>query len=410
MNASGERNVLIVQSGGCTPVMNRSLVALVRELFDDRPVGEVYGAIRGFDGILNDAFLDLRRQPRSAWRRIANTPGAALGSGRRNLRAEDMPRVLDILGKHKVGYLFAIGGNDSAESAHRITMGAKVAGHPVVVIHAPKTIDNDLLATDHSPGYGSAARFVALATMGAGRDAEAMGKASPITVLEVMGRDAGWLAASAALGKKDEMDAPHFICLPEVPIDEGLPLTRIEDAYKRWGFAVAVTAENARGRCGPLGGQQSPFYTDDFGHEYFEGPGRYLAQLVGKELNVRVRFEKPGTIQRSSMACLSQTDGREASLVGQAAVRYALDGYSDSMVTLVRQPDAEYECKTGLAPLEEIAGKVKVLPAEFIDRSAGLVAQAYLRYARPLIGDPLPEYGRLVGSARYPQERARYCA
>ena len=229
-----------------------------------------------------------------------------------------------------------------------------------------------------------------------------MGESSPVTILEVMGRDAGWLAASSALGKRDEIDAPHYICVPEVPLDEGRFLGCIEEAYRRWGFAFAVTAENAKGPSGPVGGQEEPFYIDDFGHRYFEGPARYLARLVGRELKVRVRFEKPGTIQRSMMACVSRTDAQEASLVGRAAVGYALEGHSDSMVTLVRQPDAKYECYAGLAPLNVIAGKVKPLPQEYIDTSEGLVTQAYLEYTRPLVGGPVPRYSRIAGATRHP--------
>ena len=415
MSTGKKRNVLVVQSGGCTAVMNRSLVGVVQEVFQDHAFGEVYGAIHGLGGILDGALLDLRRQPRRIWTGIASTPGAALGSGRRSIRPEDIPRTLSTLSKYNIGYLFTIGGNDSAETAHRIAEETVARGQEVVVINIPKTIDNDLLVTDHTPGYGSAARFVALATMGAGRDAEAMGEASPITILEVMGRDVGWLAASSALGKRDQQDAPHYICVPEVPLDEGHFLGRIEEAYRRWGFAVAVTAENAGGQSGPLGDQQEPFYIDDFGHRYFEGPARYLAQLVSRELKVQTRFEKPGTIQRSLMACVSSTDAQEASLVGRAAVGYALEGHSDSMVTLVRQPPSlgetlglgqdeakhvlrageGYQCSTGLAPLEVIAGNVKALPWEYIDTSTGLVTQAYLEYARPLAGGPMPRYARL---------------
>ena len=203
------------------------------------------------------------------------------------------------------------------------------------------------MLTDHSPGYGSAARFVALAAMGAGRDAETMGRESPIAVIEVMGRDAGWLAASAALAKREDRDAPHVICVPEVPVDERRFLDRIEDAYSRYGFAVAVVAENARGATGVLGGEREPWYVDEFGHPYFEGAGRYLAALVGGHLNVRTRYEKPGTIQRSMTASVSKTDAREAEMVGRAAVRYALEGESDKMVTLVREGAETYSLLNG---------------------------------------------------------------
>lgn len=387
---------MIVQSGGCTAVMNRSLVGVVKELLERNAFGEVYGAIHGLSGILDEDFIDLRGVPAGVWTRIGRTPGAALGSGRRRLREEDVPGVLDTLDRHRIRYLFAIGGNDTAETAHRIAAETKAAAQNVTVMHVPKTIDNDLMATDHTPGYGSAARFVALATMGAGRDAEAMGEASPVTVLEVMGRDAGWLAASAALGKRDDMDPPHFICVPEVVVDEDLFLGRMEDSLSRWGYAVAVTSENAKGPHGPLGEDREPFYIDDFGHEYFEGPGRYLAQLVGRRLKVRARFEKPGTIQRSLIPCVSRSDAQEALLVGQAAVGYALEGYSDSMVALVRPPGARYECNTGIAPLKDIAGQVKTLPPEYIDPSRGHATQAFFKYARPLLGGPIPRYARMA--------------
>ena len=336
MSTVKKRNALVIQSGGCTAVMNRSLAGLVQEVFASNAFGDVWGGLHGLSGILDEVLIDLRLQPERIWKGIASTPGAALGSGRRNLRSDDMSRVLKVLSKHDVGYLFIIGGNDSAETAHQIARETGRRAQDLVVIHIPKTIDNDLMVTDHTPGFGSAARFVALATMGVGRDAEAMGKAAPITILEVMGRDAGWLAASSTLGKRDEWDAPHYVCVPEAPLGEGHFMGRMEEAYRRWGFAVAVTAENVKGASGPLGGQQKPFYVDDFGHEYFEGPGPYLARLVSQELKVRVRFEKPGTVQRSLMTCVSHTDAREASMVGEAAVNYAIGGHTDCMVTLAR--------------------------------------------------------------------------
>ena len=388
-------NVLIMQSGGCTPVINRSLAGLVKEAIASRTFGELYGAEYGLEGLLGEHLLDLRRQSAATWRRIESTPGAALGSGRRRLKSGEVSAAQEVLEKYGIGYVFMIGGNDSAETAHLLASQAHETGSDLAVVHVPKTIDNDLPVTDHTPGYGSATRFVALATMGAGKDAEAMGEASPLTVLEVMGRDAGWLAASSALGKRDEMDAPHFICTPEVPLDEDHFLSCMEEAYRRWGYAVVVTAENAKSPSGPLG-VQVPFYIDAFGHKYYEGPGRYLARLAGRKLRVRARFEKPGTIQRSMMSCLSSSDSREPSLVGRMAVRYALEGHTDCMVTLVRGNTAEYDCDTGLVSLEAVAGKVRALPNEYIDATGAMVTQAYLDYARPLVGRPLPRHARLV--------------
>ena len=385
----------MMQSGGSTAVLNRSLLGVVLEANRSEGLGVIYGAVHGLDGLLSGQLIDLSKQTKAQWSRIARTPGAALGSSRRKLTAEDIPMTVDAISKHDIRFWFTIGGNDSAETARRISVEARDAGMPLTVINVPKTIDNDLVLTDHSPGYGSAARFVALATMGAGRDAEAMGKASPITILEVMGRDAGWLAAAAALGRQSERDGPHLICVPEAPVDERLFLDGIEDAYRRFGFAVAVVAENARGLDGVLGGQQEPWYVDEFGHPYFEGAGRFLATLIGRRLGTRVRYEKPGTIQRSMAACVSGTDAREAEMVGRAAVRYALQGISSQMVTLVREEGRGYACSTGLAPLEEVAGKVQRLPGHYFDPASQMATGAFLDYARPLIGAPLPRFGRV---------------
>ena len=394
-----DNNVLVLQSGGCTPVMNRSLVGIVHAAFQHTDFGEVYGAVHGLRGLLANALIDLRKQPgKNFWSRIAYTPGAALGSGRLRLNPGEEKQALETLRAHRVGFLFTIGGNDSAETAHRIAQLATATGERIVVIHVPKTIDNDLPVTDHTPGYGSAARFVALATMGSGRDAEAMGEDAPITIIEVMGRDTGWLAASAVLGKRAEMDAPHYICMPEVPFDEDRFLERIEDARSRWGFAVAVTAENVRGPSGPLGHQAEPLFVDAFGHSYYDGAGKYMASLVGKALNVRVRYERPGTIQRSLTSCVSSTDAAEAYEVGRAAVVAAVEGHTDSMVTLERLPEGKYTCATGLAPLDLIAGQVRPMPSGYIGEQSGTVTQAFLEYARPLIGSRLPRFARTLAT------------
>ncbi len=374
-------NVLIMQSGGCTPVMNASLAGVVLEIQKTKSFGEIYGAAHGLRGLLAGDLYDLRKQPGRTWKAVEKLPAAILGTARRRLHPDDVGTALEVLAQFEVGYLFVIGGNDSAYTAHQLVMAS---GNRLVTVLIPKTIDNDLACTDHSPGYGSAARFVALATQGAGLDAEAMGADAPITVLEVMGRNAGWLAGAAALAKRDERDAPHVICLPEVPLAEDELLARVEEAYRRWGFVVAVVPENARSSEGPLGGNAEPFYIDDFGHPYFEGPARGLAKTIGNRLKVRARFEKPGTIQRSVV--MSRVDVEEAFRAGQTAVAYATEGHSDIMVALVRESEHPYRCSTKPVPLSEIPGKEKLLPAEYIDSKNWSVTRDFVRYARPLVG------------------------
>ncbi len=388
------KNALIMQSGGCTNVLNSSLFGIVSEAADAGAFGRVHGASHGLEGLLEGKTVDLTDVPQATWRRIARSPGAALGSTRRKLTPDDVPIVLGRLAALSIGYWFIIGGNDSAETGHTLSVEATKAGYDLTVVNVPKTIDNDLVMTDHCPGYGSAARFVALAAMGAGADAEAMGAASPITIQEVMGRDTGWLAAAAALGRREERDAPHVICLPETPVDEDRFVAQIEAAYTRFGFAVAVVSENARSANGVLGGQCEPWFVDDFGHPYYDGPAHYLSGLVSKRLSVRTRYEKPGTIQRSFVAAASRRDLTEAEMAGRAAVRAAMNGHTDVIVTLERAPGSAYECITGLAPLDAVGGKVRTMPSEFLDAAAGELKPAFLRYLRPLVGR-LPRFARL---------------
>ena len=394
--SSRASNVLILQSGGCTPVLNRSLYGIVAEASERRATGEIYGARHGIDGLLKADFVDLRRQSQAAWQRIARQPAAALGTTRHSPEEGELDAALGQLRRHSVRHLFIIGGNDSAATGHRLSAAAGAAGQPLTVVNVPKTIDNDLVLTDHTPGYGSAARFVALATLGAGLDAEAMSGEAPVTVIEVMGRDAGWLAASAALAKRDERDAPHVLGLPEAPVEEEKFLGLIEDAYRRYGFAVAVMAENTRGPGGRvLGGDGPPEWVDSFGHAYYQSPARYIARQAAKRLKVRVRDERPGTIQRSFIPATSPVDAREAEEAGRAAVRLALKGQSNVMVTLVRESDSPYRCTTGAAPLEKVANAVRRMPEEYLDRERYFVTPAFIRYAAPLVGPRVPSPTRL---------------
>ena len=391
---SARPNALVMQSGGCTHVLNRSLYGIASE-FKRAGLGALYGAPNGLEGILQNRAVNLSQVSEDRWLSVADAPGAAIGSTRRRLREEDVGPVFEYLDRLDIGHWFIIGGNDSADTGHTLHLHARDIGYDLSVVNVPKTIDNDLVLTDHCPGFGSAARFVSMAVMGSGLDAEAMRGASPITILEVMGRDAGWLAASAALAKREERDAPHLVCVPEVPIDEDAFVSRMEDAFSRHGFAVAVVSENARGVKGLLGAGSEPLFIDDFGHEYHDGPAQYLAALVSRHLRVRARYEKPGTIQRSFIGALSDTDAQEAELVGRAAVLAALDGLRDVMITLERLDGPGYRCSTATAPLADVAGKVRRMPPDFLSPDGWFVSQDFLDYASPLVG-PLPQYTRLV--------------
>ena len=243
---SPAKNLLVMQSGGPTPVINRSLFGVCDEAAKSGAFAGILGAHGGTEGVLGDRVYDLAAVSTEAWKSIAMAPGAALGTTRKKFADADLPRAIDFIERREITHWLIIGGNDSASTALTVSAAAKDAGLDLTVLLVPKTVDNDLVGTDHSPGYGSAARFIAAATQGAGRDAEAMGHAAPITVIEVAGRDSGWLASASALGKHDSRDAPHVVVTPEMSFDRSQVLSGIENAYRRYGFAVVVIQENVR--------------------------------------------------------------------------------------------------------------------------------------------------------------------
>jgi 6-phosphofructokinase 1 len=350
--------------------MNSSLVGILREAAEHDEIEGVYGALFGIQGLLDEALIDLEREDPTTIQELSHTPAAALGSCRYRLGTEDCERALEILQVHDVRYFFYIGGNDSAETAHRIAQLAKERGYELYVISLPKTIES--------------------------RDTESMRLLEPIKIIEVMGRDAGWIAAAAALAKRSEEDAPHLIYTPERPLIPGQFLEEVQRVYRQLGYVVAVVAEMVRKEDGTLlivpdeGSERDPF-----GHPRPSSPARFLCRLIRSELGLRARFDKPGTIQRTAMAYASSTDLEEADLAGRMAVRYALQGESDCLVTLIREPGDSYRCSTGLVPLAKVAKALKTLPDEYINLEGNFVTEAFLEYARPLIGEPLPTYVRL---------------
>jgi 6-phosphofructokinase 1 len=260
----------------------------------------------------------------------------------------------------------------------------------------PKTIDNDLPATDHCPGYGSAARFVAQVTRETALDTLAMRHTDPIRLIEVMGRHAGWLPGAAWLAKQTPDDAPHLLYVPERPVDVERIVADVREVYATQGWCVIVLCENQPTPDGRvIGALGEPRWVDSFGHAYFDSPAQWLSRRLQAELGVRVRFDKPGTIQRMATAYISRTDREEAELVGRAAVELAVNGTTGVMVTLERETGLDYKVRTGTTPLDVVANQQKRLPDEFISPSGNGMTQAFVAYATPLIGDPLPEFSRL---------------
>ncbi|HLI91826.1 MAG TPA: 6-phosphofructokinase [Ktedonobacteraceae bacterium] len=388
-------NLIIGQSGGATAVINASLAGAVEAALADGRIDGIYGMRYGIEGLLKEEIIDLRRQPAALWPRLLYTPSAALGSCRYKLQEHDSERALDILRRYNVRYLLYIGGNDSADTAHRLAQAAQRSGYELSTISIPKTIDNDLPFTDHCPGYGSAARFIALATMDSTMNTISIPWHYPVKVIETMGRDAGWLAVSSALGKRDENDAPHIILVPEQRFVADRFLAQVEAVYRRIGYVIVAAAETIRDEQGQALGAAGQVGTDAFQHPLLSGTAEYLVDLVKKQLKLRARFDKPGDLQRMASNCVSATDRDEAYLVGRMGVHAVLDGESDKMVTLVRYNEPRYHCTTGLADLAQVANEQRLLPDEYLDASKTMVTQAFYDYALPLIGEPLPQHARL---------------
>ncbi len=392
---SHNNNLIIGQSGGATAVINASLVGAVEAALAEERIDGIYGMQHGVEGLLKEDVIDLRRQTSSVWTRLRYTPSAALGTCRYKLTDEDPERVITILRKYNIHLLLYIGGNDSADTAHRLALTAQHMNYELRAISVPKTIDNDLPFTDHCPGYGSAARFIGLATLDSSMNTKAIPWYYPVKVIETMGRDAGWLTASSVLAKHDESDPPHILLIPEQRFNADRFLRQVEEIYRRVGYVVVVAAESLRDEQGQPLGAIGQIGTDAFQHPMLSGTAQHLVELVKSEMKLRARFDKPGDLQRMASFSVSITDRDEAYQVGKMGTKALLDGESDKMITIVRHNEPAYYCTTGLVELSEVANVQRLLPDEYLDESKTMVTQAFYDYALPLIGDPIPDHARL---------------
>jgi 6-phosphofructokinase len=380
-------NVLVGQSGGPTAVINSSVAGIVAEALNHECIEEIYGSLNGVLGILNEDLIDLASESQQQIRALRHTPGAALGTCRYKLKKpSDFERVLEVFKAHNIRYFFYIGGNDSQDTADKISKLAQQQGYELRVIGVPKTVDNDLPITDHTPGYGSVIKYIATTVRELACDNEAMGQNDLVSIVEVMGRSAGWIAAGAALAKRRDHphDAPHLIYLPEIAFDQTKCLEDIRRVLKREKYCMIVVGEGLIDADGNYVSANAA--TDAFGHAQLGGAGDFLKELVETNLpGVKARVAKPGIAQRAAAHAGSKTDSDEAFLAGQAAVLAAIDGQTDKMVTLLRGESEHYTCETGLAPLSEIANGVKKLPREWINEDGTSMNFQFLRYALPLI-------------------------
>ncbi|RME67433.1 MAG: 6-phosphofructokinase [Verrucomicrobia bacterium] len=392
-------NCLIGQSGGPTAVINASVAGAVTEALNHECIEEIYGCRNGVLGILNEDLIDLAAESQQTIRALKHTPGAALGTCRYKLKKQqDFDRVLEVFKAHNIRYFFYAGGNDSQDTADKISKLAQAQGWEMRVIGIPKTIDNDLPVTDHCPGYGSVVKYICTTVRELACDNAAMGQHDLVSILEVMGRSAGWIAAGSALAKRRDHphDPPHLIYLPEVAFTPEKFIEDVRRVLKRERFCLIVVGE---GLVDPDGNyvSTSSAQIDAFGHSQLGGAGDYLRGLVEQHLGIKARSAKLGIVQRAAAHCASKADVEEAFMAGAAAVKAAVDGVTDKMITLVRGESDQYVCETGLADLSDIANGVKMLPREWINDDGVSMNQQFIRYALPLIqGESVVPYERGV--------------
>jgi 6-phosphofructokinase len=392
--ASGK--ILVAQGGGPTAVINQSLAGVVLEARRFRQVERIYGARHGVRGIVDENFVDLTQETSHNLELVANTPSSALGSTRDKPDEKYCQEIFKVLRAHEIEHFFYIGGNDSSDTVRIVSLEAQKAGYPLRCIHIPKTIDNDLVGNDHTPGFPSAARFVAQAFAGANLDNAAL---PGVYVGVVMGRHAGFLTAAAALGKKFPEDGPHLIYLPERTFSIEKFLFDVKATYERYGRCVIAVSEGIHDAAGTpiLSLLAKDLEHDDHGNVQLSGTGA-LADLLCEEIKAklgikRVRGDTFGYLQRSFIGCVSDVDQREAREVGEKAVQFAMWGKNNGSVAIRRT--GFYSVDYDLLPLEAVAGKTRTMEDEFISASGTDVTDAFRMYLRPLLGSAMPDAFRL---------------
>ncbi len=388
--------VLVAQGGGPTAVINQSLVGVVLEARRHHNVRLVYGAHHGVRGIVNEDFVDLTQETSHNLELVARTPASALGSTRDKPDRAYCLEIFKVLRAHEIEHFFYIGGNDSSDTVRIVSEEARLAGYPMRCIHIPKTIDNDLVGNDHTPGYPSAARFVAQAFAGVNLDNAAL---PGVYVGVVMGRHAGFLTAASALGKKFPDDGPHLIYVPERVFDVDKYLADVKAVYERHGRCIIAVSEGIHDASGTpmLARLAKDLEHDAHGNVQLSGSGA-LADLLCQEIKdklkiKRVRGDTFGYLQRSFIGCTSDVDQREAREVGEKAVQFAMWGSRDGSVAIKRT--GFYSVDYELLPLEAVAGKTRVMEDEFIAASGTDITDAFRLYLRPLLGSDMPDAFRL---------------
>ncbi len=395
-----KKNIIVGQSGGPTAVINGSLYGVVSEgLKHPDAIGTVYGMVNGVEGFLNDQTMDMKTlQTTGELEFIRTTPGSYLGSCRfklpEDLNDEVYPQLFEKMNAKNIGCFFYIGGNDSMDTVSKLSRYAASHGSDIRFIGVPKTVDNDLVETDHTPGFGSAAKYVATVVRETAIDASVYDNKKSVTIIEIMGRHAGWLTAASVLARKFKGDNPILIYLPEVAFDPDAFIEKTKKALETTPNLVVCISEGIHDGKGTfICEYSSKVGTDNFGHKMLAGSGKYLENLVKEKIGVKVRSVELNVCQRCSSSLLSGTDLTEAVNAGIYAVNAALAGETGKMITFVRRGSVPYELSYAVADVDRICNEEKKVPAEWITGDGSDISDAFISYASPLIeGDvPLPK-------------------
>ena len=392
------RNAFYAQSGGVTAVINASAAGVIETArAHGGRIGKVYAGRNGIIGALTEDLIDTSKEPARAIAQLRYTPAGAFGSCRYKLKSLEQSRaqyerLIEVFRAHDIGYFFYNGGNDSMDTAHKVSQISRKMGFPVTCLGIPKTVDNDLPITDTCPGFGSVAKYVAVSTQEAAMDVASMAETSTkVFVLEVMGRHAGWIAAAGGLAGKTPADAPHIILFPEVPFKTREFLKKVRQCVADYGYCVIVVSEGAQYANGKFLADQGT--RDAFGHAQLGGVAPVVAQMVRDNLGLKYHYAIADYLQRSARHIASDTDVRQAYAVGKAAVEYAIQGKTAIMPVIKRLADKPYRWKIDAAPLGRIANKEKMLPKSYITKDGFGITAACRRYLEPLIkGENYPPY------------------
>jgi ATP-dependent phosphofructokinase / diphosphate-dependent phosphofructokinase len=396
---SKKKNILYAQSGGVTPVINATAAAVIETARASREIGKVYAARDGIIGALREQLVDTSKLKKTEVAALKHTPGGVFGSCRYKLKSieenqREYERLIDIFRAHDIGYFFYNGGNDSADTAWKVSQIGDKLGFPVQCIGVPKTIDNDLPVTDNCPGFGSVAKYVAVSIMEASLDVMSMASSSTkVFIMEVMGRHAGWIAAAGGLAAREKGDPPQIILFPEVPFDEKKFCKAVKQSVEENGYCSIVVSEGVKNKKGEFLSDAGT--TDAFGHKQLGGVAPAVAEIVRSNLGYKYHWAVSDYLQRSARHIASKTDVDHAWAVGEAAVKLALKGESGVMPVIKRTSDKPYRWKIESASLSRIANREKKMPKKFISADGFGITPSCRTYLEPLIrGEDYPPYGK----------------